>query len=99
MILIIASFTPSSPKTWYSLIGDRDVDRKDNQGNTRTLIFPKLSKRWGKLSSKNNYRNRIGHVDGYLQKNVVDLERKLLSEANQHLKQKYQIILEVGRYF
>ena len=37
-------------------------------------------------------------ADGFIQKNVADLE-KMKNEVNRSLKEKYRIILEVGNYF
>ena len=74
-----------------------------NEKNTSAVIFPMLSREWhqrrGKLFSKNNNRNRSVHVDGHLQNNFMDLEKKVFVESNPQRKEKYRIILAVGKYF
>ena len=100
---------PRMSKKWYSSITDCKSSgyEEDNVSasleNQQILVFPRISKEWykrrGKLSLKNNNRKRSVPAEGYIQKNVEDLEKKVKNEVNRSLKEKYRIILEVGKYF
>ena len=93
---------PCLSKTWYmSNHVNSSSECNVNEKNTSAVIFPMLSREWhqrrGKLFSKNNNRNHSVHVDGHLQNNFMDLEKKVFVESNPQRKEKYRIILAVGK--
>ena len=71
---------PQVSKKWYSSITDSKPDGyKEDNVSIENLVFPRVSKGWykrrSKLSSKNKNKKLYMPADGYIQKNVADLER------------------------